>query len=333
MAEILNQNEIDALLRALSAGEIDAEAVKKEEKKKTVKPYDFRRPNKIAKDQMRTLVMLHENFSRRLGTSLSAYLRTMVQMEVASVDHMTYEEFTRSLSNPTVINVLFIKRLEGNIILEFTPNLAFAIIDRLLGGSGGGDYTARELTEIEQRVIRQVVTRFFPSMSEAWSNVFRLEPEYVEMETNPLFTQFIPPSDMVILVTMHLKIAETSGLMNLCYPFTVLEPLLPRLSAQSWFGSSRKNFTPEAFETLKTRLKEAEIPVKVELGTASISIRELLNLSKGDAIKLDQEIKTPLTVRIGEETKYAGFPGLSKNNKVAVQLSGYQSKGGEESVQ
>lgn len=333
MAEILSQNEIDALLKALSAGEIDAEAVKKEEKKKTVKPYDFRRPNKIAKDQMRTLVMLHENLSRRLGTSLSAYLRTMVQMEVASVDQMTYEEFTRSLPNPTVINILYIKRLEGNVILEFTPNLAFAIIDRLLGGSGGGDYVVRELTEIEQRVIRQVVMRFFPSMNEAWSNVTLLDPEYIEMETNPLFTQFIPPSDMVILVTMHLKIAESSGLMNLCYPFAVLEPLLPRLSAQSWFESSRKSFSPETLETLKNRLKEAEIPVRVELGTTSISIRELLHLSKGDAIKLDQGINTPLTVRIGEETKYLGFPGLSKNNKVAIQLSGYQSKGGEESVQ
>lgn len=333
MAEILTQSEIDALLRALSAGEIDAEAVKKEEKKKTVKPYDFRRPNKIAKDQMRTLVMLHENFSRRLGTSLSAYLRTMVQMEVASVDQMTYDEFTRSLSNPTVINILHINRLEGNIILEFSCNLAFAIIDRLLGGSGGGNYTIRELTEIEQRVIRQVVKRFFPSMIEAWSNVAELDPEYMEMETNPLFTQFIPPSDMVILVTMHLKVGETSGLMNLCYPFAVVEPLLPRLSAQSWFGSSRKNFSPEAFATLKARLQEAEIPVKVELGTASISIRELLSLQKGDAIKLDQGIKTPLTVRIGEETKYLGFPGLSKNNRVAIQLSGYQSKGGEGNVQ
>ena len=333
MAEILSQSEIDALLKALSSGEIDAETVKKEEKKKSVKPYDFRRPNKVAKDQMRTLVMLHENFSRRIGTSLSAYLRTMVQLEVASVDHMTYEEFTRSLTNPTVINVLSVKPLEGNIILEFGSNLAFAIIDRLLGGSGGGEYAVRELTEIEQRVIRQVVTRFFPSINEAWSNVVNLELGDVEMETNPLFTQFIPPSDMIILVTMHLKVGETSGLMNLCYPYTVLEPLLPRLSAQSWFGSSRKNFTPEAFETLKNRLKEAVIPVKVELGTASISIRELLSLAKGDAIKLDQGIKTPLTVRIGEETKYTGFPGLSRNNKVAVQLSGYQSKGGEEGVQ
>lgn len=333
MAEILNQNEIDALLKALSTGEIDAEAVKTEEKKKRIKPYDFRRPNKFAKDQMRTLVMLHENFARRLGTSLSAYLRTMVQMEVASVDQMTYEEFTRSLSNPTVINTLNVKPLEGNMILEFTSNLAFAIIDRLLGGSGGGDYNVRELTEIEQRVIRQVVTRFFPSMIEAWANVVNLDPEYIEMETNPLFTQFIPPSDMVILVTMHLKVTETSGLMNLCYPYTVLEPLLPSLSAQSWFGSSRKNFTPEALQTLKTRLKEAAIPVKVELGTADISIRELLNLSEGDAIKLEQGVKTPLTVRIGEETKYMGFPGLSKNNKFAVQLSGYKSEGGEESVQ
>jgi len=332
LAEILSQSEIDALLKALSDGEIDAETVKIEDKKKKIRPYDFRRPNKFAKDQMRTLVMLHENLARRLVTSLSAYLRTMVQIEVASVDQMTYEEFTRSLPNPTVINLLELAPLDGNMILEFTPNLAFAVIDRLLGGHGGLDYAVRELTEIEQRVIRQVVMRFFPNIQEAWSNVIEVSPGYVEMETNPLFTQFIPPSDMVILVTMDLKITETSGLMNLCYPYMLLEPFLPRLSAQSWFGSSRKNFSSAALQTLEARLKEADVPVQVELGTTTISIRELLNLSEGDVIRLEQEVNNPLTVRIGEERKYEGFPGLSKNNKFAVQLSSYKYEGGEESV-
>ncbi len=332
MAEILSQSEIDALLKALSEGEIDAETVKIENKKKKVKPYDFRRPNKFAKDQMRTLVMLHENLARRLVTSLSAYLRTMVQIEVASVDQMTYDEFTRSLPNPTVINVLKMEPLDGSMILEFTPNLAFAMIDRLLGGHGALDYAVRELTEIEQRVIRQVVMRFFPSMQEAWSNVIKVSPSYVEMETNPLFTQFIPPSDMIVLVTLDVKITETNGLMNLCYPHMLLEPLLPRLSAQSWFGSSRKNFSAEALRILKARLQEADVPVKVELGTTIITIRDLLNLSTGDVIKLDQEINRPLTVRIGEESKYEGFPGLSMNNKFAVQLSSYKFEGGEGSV-
>ena len=331
MAEILTQNEIDSLLQALSTGAIDAESVKTEEKTRRVRPYDFRRPSKFAKEQIRTLVMIHENFSRLLTSSLSAYLRTMVQSEVASVDQLTYEEFTKSLQNPTVINIMGLKPLDGSIVLEFAPNLAFAFIDRLLGGQGAYDGLIRELTEIEQMVTKRVVMRIANSVKEAWNNVMSIDPEYQGMETNHLFTQVIPPTEMVILVTLDLKVAEISGLMNLCYPYILLEPVLNRLSSQFWFASSKKNFSPEDINTLTTRLKEATIPIDVELGKTIISVRDMLNLTVGDVIKVEQSVKNPLVVKVGKEEKYYGFPGLS-NNKLAIQLYGTKIKGGEKDV-
>lgn len=332
MAEILTQNEIDSLLEALSSGTIDAESVKTEDAKKKVKPYDFRRPSKFAKDQVRTLVMLHENFSRLLTTSLSAYLRTMLQIEVVSIDQLTYEEFTKSLQNPTVINVIKLHPLEGSIVLEFAPNIAFAFIDRLLGGSGAYSGKVRELTEIEQMVIRRVVVRMFTNLKEAWTNVVELEPEYETMETNPMFTQVIPPTEMVILITLDLKIAEISGLINICYPYMVLEPILNKLSSQYWFASSKKKVSSRDLRTLEKKLKEAVVPVSVELGRTSISIRELLNLTSGDVIRLERQVKEPLVISVGEEEKYLGFPGVVKD-KIAVQLSGSKVMGGEDDVE
>lgn len=324
MAEILTQNEIDALLEALSSGAIDAESVKSEEKKKRIKSYDFSRPSKFAKDQIRTLAMLHENFSRLVTSSLSAYLRTMLRVEVVSVDQLTYEEFTKSLQNPTVMNIIKLSPLEGNMVMEFAPNIALAFIDRLLGGRGAYYGNPRELTEIEQMVIKRVVLRTFNNLKEAWSNVADITPEYENLETNPLFAQVIPPTEMVILITLNLKIMEISGLINLCYPYIVLEPILARLSSQYWYASSRRNFTPEDMRNLERKLKEAVVPVSVELGRTSISLRELLNLSIGDVIRLDQAVKAPLVVRVGEEEKYLGFPGIIKN-RLAVQLSGNKS--------
>jgi len=328
MAEILTQSEIDALLEALQSGAIDAESVKTEEKSKKIRPYDFRRPSKFAKEQIRTIVMIHENFSRLISSSLAAYLRSMIQSEVASVDQLTYEEFTKSLQNPTVINILGLEPLEGSMVLEFAPNLAFSIIDRLLGGSGVYNGYIRELTEIEQMVTKRVAMRIANSIKEAWSNVITVEPVYQGVETNPLFTQVIPPTEMVILVTLNLKVGEASGLMNLCYPFALLEPVLDRLSSHIWFSSTKKKISPENIQSIKTRLSEAMVPIEVELGRTTISVGEMLSLAVNDVIKLDQSIKDPLVVKVGNEKKYYGFAGIS-NNKLAIQLYGTKLKGGE----
>ncbi len=330
MAEILTQSEIDVLLAALSTGTIDVEEVKSEEKKRKVRTYDFRRPNKFSKDQVRTLVMLHENFARLLSTSLSTYLRTVVRAEVASVDQLTYEELTKSLQNPTIMNILSLKPLEGNVIFEFSPNLAFAMIDRLLGGPGNSLERTRELTDIEQAVVKRIMQKAFPNIREAWGVVADLNPAYEGIEMNPLFTQIVPPTDMVILITLEVRVAESRGLLNICLPFAVLEPLLDHLNAQFWFASAKRAATPENLAALQERLSAAKVQVSVELGRTSISVKEFLGLRKGDVIQLDQPVKKPMLVRVGNNDKFTAFPGLV-GSKLAIQIHEVLEEGGDTS--
>ncbi|HOP75143.1 MAG TPA: flagellar motor switch protein FliM [Bacillota bacterium] len=329
MAEVLSQSEIDSLLEALSSGTIKVDEVISDEKKKKVKPYDFRRPNKFSKDQLRTLVMLHENFARLLTTSLSAYLRSMVRVQVASIDQLTYDEFTKSLSNPTVMNVIALKPLEGDIIIEFSPQLAFAIIDRLLGGTGATIEKVRELTDIELTVIKRVVLKMFGNIQEAWQAVVDLQPVYQSTELNPLFTQIIPPSDMIVLVTLDVRIGETFGLMNICLPYVVLEPIINRLNAQFWFARSGQHSNEQSISAIQHRLEQAKVRVVVELGHANITVGELMELSVGDVIQLDQHVNQFLPVRIGNHVKFMGSPGIS-GSRMAVQIGRLIQEGEED---
>jgi flagellar motor switch protein FliM len=321
MADVLSQAEIDSLLDALSSGSIKVEEVISDEKKKKIKPYDFRRPNKLSKDQIRTLVMLHENLARLLTTSLSTYLRSMVRGQVVSIDQLTYEEFTKSLHNPTVMNIISLKPLEGNMLIELSPQLAFAIVDRLLGGFGYSLEKIRELTDIEQTVIKRVMAKILPNIKEAWQVVAELNPGFESIELNPLFTQIIPPTDMIVLVTLEVRIAEAFGLMNVCIPLAVLEPILDRLNAQVWFTkSSNKTSSSQSLLAIQARLAQAAIQVSAELGRATISVGELLTLAVGDVIQLDQSVKGLLDIRVGNQIKFKASPGVSEN-KMAIQVA------------
>lgn len=310
MADILSQNEIDALLEALSSGSLKVEEMINDEKKKKTKPYDFRRPNKLSKDQTRTLLMLHENYARLLTTSLSTYLRSMVRAQVVSIGQMNYDEFTKSLHNPTVMNIVSMKPLEGNIVLELSPQLGFAIVDRLLGGFGYSLEKIRELTDVEQIVIKRAISKILPNIKEAWQVVAELNPAYEGIELNPLFTQIIPPTDQIVLVTLEVRIAEAFGLMNICLPFAVLEPILDRLNTQVWFTRTTKPSTPQSFASIQIRLNQAEVPLAIELGKARISVGDLMNMNVGDVILLDKTVKSLLEVRVGNQIKFKGTPGV-----------------------
>lgn len=263
--------------------------------------------------------MLHENFARLLTTSFSTYLRSMVRAQVVSIDQLTYEEFTKSLHNPTVMNIISAKPLEGNMLIEISPQLAFAIVDRLLGGFGYSVEKIRELTDIEQTVIKRVIARLLPNIREAWQVVTELDPSLEAIELNPLFTQIIPPTDMIVLITLELRIAEAFGLMNICLPFIVLEPILDRLNAQIWFARSNKSSSAQSFAAIQQRLNQAQIKVTVELGKAIINVGELLHIAIGDVILLDQPVKGLLDIKVGNQVKFKGSPGVSAN-KMAVQV-------------
>lgn len=326
MNEILSQEDIDNLLAAISSGAAVPEIAKEQPKTKVelkrgknVKVYDFKRPDKVSKDQLRTLQMIHETFARLVTTSLSAQLRLLVHVHVASADQLTYEEFIRSLPTPTTLAIINMEPLKGSTILEIDPTLTFCIIDRLFGGKGETIKIQRELTDIERTVVEGVIVRMLGSLREAWTNVIDLRPRLANVETNPQFAQLVPPTDMVVLVTFDVRIGEVEGMMNFCIPYLTIEPIMPKLSAQYWYSGIKKTTSKEHLELIKQTLEETQLEVTVELGSTSITPREVLNLQVGDIIKLDNKYDSLVSVKIVGREKFKGKPG-KVGSKMAVQI-------------
>lgn len=317
--DILSQSEIDALLSALSTGEMTADEMKAEEEKKKVKVYDFKRALRFSKDQIRSLTRIHENFARLLTTFFSAQLRNYVQISVASVDQIPFEEFVRSIPNMTLINVFEVPPLDGNILMEINPNIAYSMLDRLMGGSGTSYSNVANLTEIEQKIMTNLFERAFENLREAWENIVEIDPMLVELEVNPQFLQMISPNETVIVITMNTVIGETSGMINICIPHVVLEPIVHNLSVQYWMQSNTKEPTEAQKKALETKVKKSDLELIVELGTSTITIEEFLMMNIGDVIQLDKKINEPLILKIGDIPKFTVQPGKLKK-KMAVQI-------------
>ena len=326
--DVLSQSEIDALLSAISTGEMSADEMKKDDEAKRVKNYDFKRALRFSKDQIRSLTRIHENFARLLTTFFSAQLRTYVQITVASVDQIPFEEFVRSVPNMTLINVFEVPPLDGNILMEINPNIAYSMLDRLMGGSGSSYSNVDNLTEIETKIMTNLFERSFDNLREAWENVAEIDPMLVELEVNPQFLQMISPNETVVVISLNTIIGETSGMINICVPHVVLEPIVPNLSVRYWMQTNTKAISQEQSKMLETRIKEAELPVIAELGTTQLSIEDFLHLNIGDVIQIDQKINDPLVLKVGNLPKFTAQPG-KLNKKMAVQILN-PLKGGEE---
>ncbi|WP_062048731.1 flagellar motor switch protein FliM [Bacillus sp. JCM 19034] len=320
MADVLSQGEIDALLSAISTGEMDADELKKEGNEKKIKVYDFKRALRFSKDQIRSLSRIHENFARLLTTYFSAQLRTYVQISVTSVDQLPYEEFIRSIPSMTILNVFEPYPLEGRLIMEINPNIAYAMLDRLLGGQGGSINKVESLTEIETKIMSQLFQRTLDSFQEAWSSVIELDPVMEDIEVNPQFLQMVSPNETVVVISLQTTIAETSGMINICLPHVVLESILPKLSMHYWMQEKKKERNEGEQELIERNVKQAPLLIQAELGRSEMTIHEFLSLANGDVIELNQSIHEPLTVRVGGENKYNAQPGISKN-RVSIQIT------------
>ncbi|MBQ5847886.1 MAG: flagellar motor switch protein FliM, partial [Treponema sp.] len=252
MNEVLSQDEIDQLLTAISSGDSEVDDFKPVNDTRKIKIYDFKRPDKFSKEQLRTVSNMHETFARLTTTSLSAQLRSLVHVHVASVDQLTYEEFIRSIPTPTTLAVVNMDPLKGNAVLEIDPTITFCMIDRLFGGRGvtSGNKN-RDLTDIEQSVMEGIIVRILANMREAWTQVIDLRPRLGQIETNPQFAQIVPPSEMVVLITLETKVGDEEGMMNFCIPYLTIEPIISKLSSQFWFSSVRRSSTTQYLGTLK----------------------------------------------------------------------------------
>lgn len=317
--EVLSQNEIDALLSALSTGEMDADELKKEQSEKKVKVYDFKRALRFSKDQIRSLTRIHENFARLLTTFFSAQLRTYVQITVGSADQIPYEEFIRSIPKMTILNVFEVPPLDGRILMEVNPNIAYALMDRMMGGKGSSINKVDNLTEIETKIMSATFERAFENYIEAWSTIVEIDPLLADFEVNPQFLQMVSPNETVVVISLNTTIGETSGMMNICIPHVVLEPIIPKLSVHYYMQTDKKERVPEELTRLEKHIQHSEVKVIGELGTSEISIQEFLMLAAGDVIELNKKIDQPLLIKVGDIPKFIGQPGKA-GKKLAIQV-------------
>lgn len=320
MAEVLSQAEIDALLAALSSGSVSVEHIKEEEEQKRIRVYDFKRPNRFSKEQIRTLSMLHDNFARLLSTFLSAQLRTPAHVSLLSVQEMTFDEFIRSVPNPTLMGLTRLGQLGGEMVAEVNPALTFALVERLFGGKATPVSGLRSPTDIELAVLERVLARALRVLDEAWSHVSVLKPELERLETNPQFVQIISPTEMVALVSLKVQVDATEGLLNLCFPYLVLKPVAAKLSAHHWFSTLEHGVSEGAQALLERRLVRTSVPIVARLGRASITVRELMSLQIGDVIELEARAGSDVEVLVGNRPKFRARPG-QVGSRLGVQIT------------
>jgi len=321
VTEVLSQDEIDQLLTAISSGDAETEDTRQVAERKNIRIWDFRRPDKFSKEQIRTVSFMHETFARLTTTSLAAQLRSMVHVHVASVDQLTYEEFLRSIPSPTALAVINMDPLTGSAILEIDPAITFTIIDRLFGGPGEGAKINRELSEIERAVMESIIVRILGNMREAWSQVIDLRPRLGQIETNPQFVQIVPPTEMVVLVTLETKVEEVEGMMNFCIPYLTIEPIISKLSAQYWYSSVRRGATTENLNVLRERLAGIDIPLVAEVGSLILPMKDVMTLQPGNVIRLSgTRVGDPMVLKLGNRPKFDCRPGVV-GKKLAVQVT------------
>lgn len=319
MGEVLSQDEIDNLLKALSTGEVDADEYK-DDKEQQVKNYDFARPAKFSKEHLRTLEIIFEHYGRLLYTNLPAYLRKNVQVEVMNSEAVAYSEFSNALSNPVLLGIVNFLPLNGNIIVELAPNLGYAIIDRMLGGAGTSIEKKREFSEIEISIIERILSICVDYMREPWQNVVQLNPRLERIETNSQFAQIISPSEMIAIVTLNIKIGDVEGLMNVCLPYLTLEDVMDKLNTKYWYSTMQASDNKDYGDDIEHLISKAVIPMKAVLGNSTISVNDFVNLQKGDIIKLDSGIEDELNVYVGNINKFKALPGAAEEN-YAVRIT------------
>lgn len=320
MGDILSQNEIDELLKALNTGELNVQEIKNTTQEKKITSHNFRRPSKFAKEHLKTLHIMHDNYARLVTNFLTGYLRTLVQVDVISVETLAYNEFTNSIGNPVVLAVVDFSPLSGSIIFEMDPHIAFALVDRILGGKGEQVEKVRDFTEIELAIIERVIIQILNLLREPWENVAPIRPRLERIETNVQFAQIVSPNEMIALITLNANIGDAEGMINICLPHMVVEPIVPKLSTKFWFSMVEKENTEEQRASIKNRVENTEVPVKAILGETSILVMDFLELQVGDVIPLDTNANDDLQVKVGDITKFYAKPGVRKN-KLALKIT------------
>lgn len=325
--DVLSQNEIDALLDALSTGEVKIEELKETQKQVDYKRYDFRRPNKFSKDQLRTLQVLHGVFARLLSSFLTGYLRNNIQVEVASVDQLTYEDFIRSIPSPTVLTIFSLEPLKGTAIAQLDPMFLFPMIDLFFGGNGEAPRSVRELTDIELSVARNLSIKILENLALAWKDIVQVTPVIETVETNPHLHQIFSFNEIVALITLTTQVGDsTKGFINLCLPFPLLDPVVSQLAYHRRFGPQASAIDDRETKRLQYWLGFPRIELTVLAGQTQITVNDFLQLHEGDVLLLDRKVDQDMDLYVGEHLKFKAQAG-TLGNQLAVQITALAAEG------
>jgi flagellar motor switch protein FliM len=319
MADILSQDEIDALLEVVDDEEESGETQTALEdaqntRQRDIVLYDFKRPNRVSKEQLRAVKSLHDKMARSLASQISSIMRSIVEIQLHAVDQMTYGEFLMSLPSPTSFNVMSIKPLDGNAIVEINPSIVFPMLDRLLGGNGDPYEAGRELTDIEVNLLDTVLRIITSKLRESWQPIADVYPVIETKETSPNVVQIVAQNEIVVMVVMELSIGSSSGMINFCYPVIHLEPLLSRLSGRDFMineTSSKKSRNRE----LNALIKRADIQLDAVLGRTQMNLRNILALDIGDVITLDKAANDEAIISIDNKDVFIAKMGILRFRK------------------
>jgi len=325
MAEVLDQSEVDALLAAVESGDVDTspnpEASRGPVGSREVNTYDFKRPERVSKEQMRSLEGLHDSFARNFGASLSGFLRTIVEIRVATAEQLTYSEFIYSLPNPTNFNLLTIEPLEGQVCLEISPLIIYPIIDRLLGGSNSELFIPqRPLTMIEQRLVRRITDRALAALREVWRELVDVDFKIAEVESNPHLVQIVAPNEVVVVIGFEIKMSGRAGTMSLCIPFNVIEPVMDKLVTQGWLAYQRRSASEDRTEDIARGIAATHVNLAAYLAETTMTMQELLTLHAGDIIQTPKPVHGDFVLQVEGESKFVGKLGRHKDN-LAIKIT------------
>lgn len=299
MDRVLTQEEIDSVFRNLRENAANDDPAKK------AQPYDFRRPDRIAKDQLRAIHLLHESFARSLSSSLSAYLRNYALVNLVSVEQLSFMEFSQCLPAPTCLVSLGMRPFEGSAVLEINPSLVFPILEMLLGGSGKGSVRPdRGVTEIEQSILEGLFRIVLHDLKDAWSSVTNIGFTIESFKTEAQLLQILAPNEAIVAVSLEVRIGESSGMMNIGMPSIIVKMLRQRFD-QQW--SMRKSeSTPEEQERMFRLIKPALVHADVRLRGPTLTMENLLRLEEGDILTFDYSVEKPLDLDLNGKRKFRG---------------------------
>jgi len=320
LADVLSQSEIDELLKALDTG-ADLEESAPVEAMAKIRDYDFRTANRFSKEQIRTLHIIYENFAHLFATYLTATLRVSCQMDVLSVEELKFQEFSNSLPSPVVLAIMAMEPLAGSLLLEIAPDISYAMLSRLLGGSAEEKEQSRQFTEIETVLMERIIRQFMPMMAEAWGRIITVKPFLERVETNSQFAQIVALNETIAIITLNAKIGRTEGLINICIPHLSIEPINKQLNTRLLFEGAPSSVKHEAAnEKILKKIQTTSLNVTAVFNETAATVGDVLGLQIGDVLQLDHRTGDDLTVKVGHLAKFKAALGM-RSSRYAVRIN------------